>query len=187
MAITRARKQEFVALFEELLQASQALVIVSFQGITVPEMEQLRKSVRESGGRFMVVKNTLFKRALTAQGLPLPEDGTVFEGPTAVAFALQDPAATAKAVVDFRKGREDLLRLKAGYLDGKPVAGEVMEQLAKLPPLPVLRAQLLGTIMAPATRLVRVLAEPGRQLAAVVDAYRRKLEEGGAAPESTAA
>jgi len=187
LAITRARKQEFVALFEKLLQDSEGLVLVTFQGITVPEMEQLRKSVRESGGQFMVVKNTLFKRALTAQGYPLPEDPSVLEGPTAVAFALQDPAATAKAVVEFRKGRENALRIKAGYLDGKPVPAETMVQLAKLPPLPVLRAQLLGTIMAPATRLVRVLAEPGRQIAAVVDAYRRKQEEGSAAPESTAA
>jgi len=184
LAITKARKRELVALYRELLGDSQALVIASFRGLSVAETEKLRHAVRESGGRLMVVKNTLVKIALDESGYPLPEDASVFEGTTMVAFALQDPAATAKAVADFAKEHERALRIKAGYLGMQPVTAEQVKQLASLPPLPVLRAQLLGTIMAPASQLVRLLAEPARQLAAVVRAYS---EKDGAQAEATAA
>ncbi len=184
MAITKARKRELVALYQDLLRDSQALVIATFHRLSVAETEKLRHAVRESGGQLMVVKNTLMKIALTESGYPLPEDGAVFEGTTMVAFALQDPAATAKAVADFAKEHDTALRIKAGYLGTEPVTAEQVQQLASLPPLPVLRGQLLGTIMAPASQLARLLAEPARQLAAVVRAYS---EAEGAQAEATAA
>ncbi len=184
MAISKTRKRELVALYQELLADSQALVIATFRGLSVAETEQLRHAVRESGGRVMVVKNTLMRLALNASGYPLPEDASVFEGTTLVAFALQDPAATAKAVVDFAKEHEGHLGIKAGYLGTQPVSAADVRQLASLPPLPVLRAQVLGTIMAPASQLARLLAEPARQLAAVVRAFS---EKDGAQAEATAA
>ena len=184
MAITKARKRELVARYQALLQESQALVLASFRGLSVAETERLRHAVRESGGRLMVVKNTLIKIALRESGYALPEDPSVLEGTTMMAFALQDPAATAKAVADFAKEYASSLRIKAGYLGTQPVTAEQVKQLASLPPLPVLRAQVLGTIMAPASQLVRLLAEPARQLAAVVRAY---TEKDGAQAEATAA
>lgn len=184
LAISKTRKRELVALYQDLLGESQALVIASFHGLSVAETEQLRHAVRESGGRLMVVKNTLVKIALRESGYPLPDDASVFEGTTMMAFALQDPAATAKAVVDFAKEHDKALRVKAGYLGTQPVSAEQVKQLASLPPLPVMRAQVLGTIMAPASQLARLLAEPARQLAAVVHAYS---EQDGAQAEATAA
>jgi large subunit ribosomal protein L10 len=114
------------------------------------------------------VKNTLGKLAFEKAGLPLPEN--FFTGSTAVGFAFRDAPAVAKAMTDFARTNE-ALKVKGGYLNNRPMNAEGVKSLADLPPLPVLRAQLLGTILAPASKLVRTLAEPGRQIAAVLKAY----------------
>lgn len=176
MAITRARKQEFLQQYKEYLEKAQGLVLVSFQGLSVPETQALRNKLRENGSTYMVVKNTLLRIALQETDYPLPET-QVLEGPTAVVFALEDPVAAAKAVVDFMKEHEGRLAVKAGYLERRVITAEEVVALAKLPPLPVLRAQLIGLLTAPASRLVRVLAEPGRQLAALLKAYSEKQAE----------
>ena len=111
------------------------------------------------------------KRAFEAAGYPVPEEALV--GSTAIAFALDDPPAVAKAIVDFAKVNE-AVEVKVGFLGTQMIAPDEVKALASLPPLPVMRAQLLGTIMAPASQLVRLLAEPGRQVAAVVKAYSEK-------------
>ncbi len=176
MAITRARKEEFLKQYKEYLEKAQGMVLVSFQGLTVPETQELRNKLRETGATYMVVKNTLLRIALQETDYPLPET-QVLEGPTAVVFALEDPVAAAKTVVDFMKEHEENLTIKAGYLERRVITADEVVALAKLPPLPVLRAQLIGLLTTPATRLVRVLAEPGRQLAALVKAYSEKQAE----------
>jgi large subunit ribosomal protein L10 len=102
------------------------------------------------------------------------------EGSTAVGFAFQDAPALAKTMADFAKSSE-FLKIKGGYLGNKPISADDIKALAELPPLPVMRAQLLGTIMAPASKLVRTLAEPARSLAAVIQAYADKDTAGAAA------
>jgi len=181
LALTLERKKELVAQYEALLGDSQAVVITTYTGLTVAQIERLRNSVREKGGRFMVAKNTLLKRAFEAAGYPIPTEALT--GSTAIAFALEDPPAVAKAIVDFAKEKEvaGLVEIKAGFLGTQQITAEEVKALASLPPLPVVRAQLLGTIMAPASKLARILAEPGRQLAAVVKAYTEKEEAPAAA------
>ena len=171
MALTRERKQELVAQYKALLSDSQAVVITTYLGLSVPQIEELRNAVRETGGRFMVAKNTLLKRAFETAGYPVPEEA--LRGSTAIAFALEDPPAIAKAIVDFAKGHESVA-IKAGFLEKQMMTANEVKALADLPPLPVMRAQLLGTIMAPASQLARLLAEPGRQVAAVLKAYSEK-------------
>ncbi len=171
MALTKERKQALVAQYEALLSDSQAVVITTYTGLTVAQIETLRNAVREAGGRFMVAKNTLLKRAFEAVGYPIPEEALT--GSTAIAFALEDPPAVAKAIVDFAKGN-DAVAVKAGFLGQQIITADEVKALASLPPLPMMRAQLLGTIMAPASQLARLLAEPGRQVAAVLKAYSEK-------------
>ncbi len=171
LALTRERKQALVAQYEALLGDSQAVVITTYVGLNVPQIEELRNAVREAGGRFMVAKNTLLKRAFEAAGYPVPEEA--LSGSTAIAFALEDPPAVAKAIVDFAKGHEPV-EIKVGFLEKQMMTADEVKALAALPPLPVMRAQLLGTIMAPASQLARLLAEPGRQVAAVLKAYSEK-------------
>lgn len=175
MALTRERKRELVAQYVELLSASQAVYLSTYTGLTVAEIEELRKAMREVGGKFMVAKNTLVRIAFEQAGYPVPHD--LLRGSTALSFALEDPAGVAKALTEFAKDHE-AVQVKGGFLGREPITAAQIEQLASLPPLPVLRAQLLGTIMAPATRLARVLREPARQLAAVLQAYS---EQGAAA------
>ncbi|RME07879.1 MAG: 50S ribosomal protein L10 [Anaerolineae bacterium] len=177
LAISKAKKQELVAQYRDWIERSQALVVTTYIGLSVPELETLRREVRSAGGEFHVLKNTLARRAFRDAGLEIETEH--FLGDTAVAFAFEDAPGVAKAVVDFAKEAE-AVRVKAGYLDKRLVSADEIEALAKVPPLPVVRGQLLGVIMAPASKLVRTLAEPGRQIAAVLDAYAKK----DAAPEA---
>ncbi|MBL7163157.1 MAG: 50S ribosomal protein L10 [Anaerolineales bacterium] len=168
MAISKEQKQELVKQYGEWIDQSQALVLTKYIGLTVSQMEQLRRDIREAGGEFHIVKNTLAKRAFEKAGLEIETEH--FLEDTAIGFAFDDAPGLAKAIVDFAE-ESDFIELKAGYLGDKRVSPQEIVALAKVPPLPVLRAQLLSTLMAPATKLSQILAEPGRQVAGVLKAY----------------
>lgn len=168
MAISEERKKELIANYRKWLNQSQAVILAEYIGLSMKELDSLRSKIREEGGEFHVVKNTLAKLAFEEEGLPLPAG--YFENSTAIGFAISDPPVLAKTVVDFAKSAE-FLKIKGGYLDNQPVNAEQIKTLAELPPLPVMRATLLGTFTAPASKLVRTLAEPARQLASVLKAY----------------
>jgi len=178
LAISKERKDELVKQYTQWAQESRAMIITDYRGLSVKEMQDLRKDIRESGGEFHVVKNTLTKLALESAGLSLDEQ--IFDGTTAIGFAFEDAPGLAKAITDFSKDT-DFLRVKGGYLEKEMVSVEQIQALAELPPLPEMRAQLLGTLMAPANQLARVLAEPGRKLAMVFQAYADKEAEPQAA------
>ena len=103
--------------------------------------------------------------------MELPEEYLVKS--TAVSFAFADPAAIAKALTDAMKGNE-FVKVKGGFMSGKALNAAQVKSLAETPPLPVVRAQLLGVLQAPASKLVRTIAEPARSLAAVVKAFSEK-------------
>ena len=171
MAISKQKKTELLDQYKKWLETSQAVVLTGYTGLTVKDLDELRRNLREAGGEFHIVKNTLGKIAFQQAGLEIKDE--FFEGSTAVAFAFEDPPGLAKALADFAKG-SDFVKIKGGYLADKLMEAEEIKFLADLPPLPVIRAQLLGVINAPASKLVRVLAEPGRQIAAVLQAYADK-------------
>ena len=168
MAITKEQKNEIVAKYDEWLEKSEAIVLTEYIGMTVKDMDNLRASIREAGGEFHIVKNTLIKRLFTEKEMELKDEHYI--NTTAIGFAYEDPPALAKALADFAK-ESDFLKIKAGYLDNKLMTSSEVIALANVPPLPVVRAQLLSTLLAPATKLVRTLAEPGRQVAAVLKAF----------------
>ncbi len=171
MAISKQRKDDIVSQYTEWMQASRAMVVTEYIGLSMKQLDELRSKTREAGGEFHIVKNTLGKVAFRNLNWELPED--LLEGSTAVGFAFQDAPAMAKVMAEFAKSSE-FLKIKGGYLGDKPITAAEIKALADLPPLPVMRAQLLGTIMAPASKLVRTLAEPARSLAAVIQAYADK-------------
>jgi large subunit ribosomal protein L10 len=104
------------------------------------------------------------------------DSGKLLEGSTICGFAFTSEAPVfAKALTDAIKGSE-IFKFKGGFLDGKSLSGSDVTALAEMPPLPVMRARLLGVLQAPASQLVRTLAEPARQVAAVVKAYSDKGE-----------
>lgn len=171
MAITKERKDELVSQYVSWVGESQAMVLTKYLGLTMKQIDDLRAKIRDAGGEFHIVKNTLGKVAFEEAGLPLPQE--YFEGSTAVAFAFKDVPALAKILSDFAR-TNDAVEIKGGYLAKAAISANDVRALADLPPLPVLRAQLLGVINAPASKLARTLAEPGRQVAAVLQAFVEK-------------
>ncbi len=178
MAISRKQKEELVVQYIDWMNRSQALIFTGYRGLSVKEFDDLRRKAREAGGEFHVIKNTLGKVAFEQAGVPLPEE--YLEDSTAIAFAFDNPAAMAKAVKDFSRST-DFLKIKGGYLEQIPIQTEQITALADLPPLPILRALLLGTIMAPASQLVRVLSEPARRVSTVLNAHAEKDDVSAAA------
>jgi large subunit ribosomal protein L10 len=133
-------------------------------------IDVFRSKARENGGEIHLVKNTLFGHALKAQGYP---DTKFLEGTSLVGFAFNDAAGLAKAFVELTKGSETM-KVKGGFLGKELISDKQVKALADLPALPVMRATLLGVLNAPASKLVRTLAEPARSLAAVVKAHSEK-------------
>lgn len=168
MALTKKRKEEVLAQYKEWMSQSQALILMDYKGASVKDMENVRSKIREAGGEFHVVKNRLAKLAFKANDLDIP-DGYL-DNSTAIGFAFEDVASIAKALSEMAKEVE-AFKFKGGYMGTEVLSAEQVTALAKLPPLPVLRAQLLGVLQAPVSKLVRTVTEPARGLAAVIKAY----------------
>jgi large subunit ribosomal protein L10 len=178
LAISKERKQEMVSDYQEWLKRSRAVIVAEYVGLSMKDIDNLRNRVREAGGEFHIVKNTLVELAFKEAGLSVPRE--FFTGSTAAGFAFTDAPGLAKTMTEFARTVE-FLKIKGGFLDSRPVSADQIKSLADLPPLPVMRARLLGVLQAPASQLARTLAEPARQLAAVVKAYSEK-ETSPAAP-----
>jgi len=178
LAVSKERKQETLATYAEWLKKSQAVILVEYTGAKMKDLDGIRAKIRESGGEFHILKNTLARRAFADSGMELPQDFLVKS--TAVSFAFNDPASTAKALTEATKGKE-YVRVKGGYMSGQVINAAQVKALSDLPPLPVVRAQLLGVLQAPAGKLVRTLAEPARGLAAVLKAFAEKASAANAA------
>ena len=171
MAISKERKDEVLATYADWMKRSQAVILVEYTGVRMKDLDAIRSKIRESGGEFHIVKNTLARRAFADSGIDLPTDYLVKS--TAVSFAFTDPASTAKALTDAAKGKE-AIKVKGGFMSGQVLDVSQVKALADMPPLPVVRAQLLGVLQAPAGKLVRTIAEPARGLAAVINAFAEK-------------
>lgn len=168
MALTRAQKEQVLAQYAEWIEKSQAVVLVEYTGLKVKDLDVIRAKIRETGGEFHVLKNTLARKAFNAQGIKISD--ALLEKSTAVAFAFDDAAATTKALTLAAKGME-AVKVKGGFLEKQPLDAAQVKALADMPPLPIVRSQLLGVLQAPAGKLVRTIAEPARSLAAVFQAY----------------
>jgi large subunit ribosomal protein L10 len=171
LAISKNRKEEVVAEYTEWIEKSSAMVVSEYKGLTMKDIDELRRKLRDAGGEFHILKNTLSKIAFEGAGLTFPDD--LFEGSTAVAFAFQDAPGLVKTMVEHARTTE-FLKVKGGFLGQNAISSEEIRSLAELPPLPIVRAQLLGTLLAPAGKLVRTLAEPARMVAAIMMAYSEK-------------
>ncbi|MEZ0395838.1 MAG: 50S ribosomal protein L10 [Anaerolineales bacterium] len=171
MAKTKQQKQAMLAEYQEWLGKSQAVILVEYTGVKMADLDAIRAKAREAGGEFHIVKNTLAKLALEQAGFHIPAGA--LEKSTAMGFAFTDPAAFAKAFSEATKSME-AVKVKAGFMGAQVLGPAEVKALANLPPLPVMRAQLLGVLQAPAGKLARLLAEPGRQVASVLKAYSEK-------------
>jgi large subunit ribosomal protein L10 len=171
LAVSKERKEEILATYAEWLKKSQAVIVMEYTGVKMKDLDGIRAKIREAGGEFHVLKNTLARRAFADNGMNLPDEFLV--NSTAVSFAFSDPASTAKALNEATKGNQ-FVKVKGGFMEGQVLNAVQVKALAEMPPLPVMRAQLLGVLQAPAGKLVRTIVEPARGLAAVIKAFAEK-------------
>ena len=160
MPIGLKEKQAIVAEVNETAQAALSAVMADYRGVTVDAMTQLRKSARESGVQVRVIRNTLAKRAF--EGTELECMNEALTGPCIVAFAMEDPGASARLFKDFAKEQE-AFEIKALSVGGMLLPAEQIDALAKLPTRDEALALLMAVMQAPVTKLVRTMNEiPGR-------------------------
>jgi large subunit ribosomal protein L10 len=181
----KAEKERIVAELVERLQNTQTLFVADYRGLSVTEIDDLRTKLLEAGARFTVVKNTLTKRAAEQAGAESLL--ALLEGPTAIAFieADGDMVAVAKALADAARTTR-VLAIRGGILDGSPIGEGEVKNLATLPPVDVLRGQVLGAITAPLITVVGLISAPVRDLVGLIDARIEQLKEQGDTSEAQA-
>ena len=170
MAISKARKEALVKQYMELAKNSSGIILASFSGVTVKDLQELRGQIREVGGEFHIVKNSLMDLAFKELDLPLPEGAT--DGTTAIGFAMEEVPGVAKAIVGLSREAKTL-QIKGGLIEGELIDQARILTLADLPPMPIVRGQLLGLITTPAGQVAGALAATLRQLAGVMHAYSK--------------
>ena len=152
-----SEKQAIVAELTAKLQSAAAGVLVDYRGITVAEDTALRAELRKNNVDYAVVKNTLLRFAVNNCGMS--ELDGLLNGTTSLAVCNDDPVAPARVINDFAKKLNDRFEIKGGFMDGKVIPLSEVMALAEIPPLPTLRAQVLGTMLAPISGLACVLKQ----------------------------
>ena len=176
--LSRAQKEAQVAELKEKLSRATCLYVVDYRGLDVESANRLRRRVRREGNgdyEYRVLKNAVLRRA--TEGSDFAGIADQFVGPTAVALSFGDPAGLAK-ILDQFAGENDKFELKGGMVDGAPLGRADITVLATLPSLDQLRGKLVGLLLAPATKLARIVSEPGAGLARVLAARSKQPEAG---------
>jgi large subunit ribosomal protein L10 len=176
--VLKTDKERIVEELAADLGSAETLIVADYRGLTNKQLEALRDQLLPHGARFRIVKNTLTRRAAEQAGADALL--VMLEGPTAIAFieSSGDPAAVAKALAATAK-ETNVLTLRGGILEGTTLSGEEVDRLATLPPLDVLRGQLVGAIVAPITLLLGLVSAPLRDLHGLIEARIKQLEEQG--------
>jgi large subunit ribosomal protein L10 len=183
--VKKEDKEQVVTALTERLKNAETVLVADYRGLTMPQIDALRTRLLESGARFTVVKNTLTRRAAEAAGSEALL--TLLEGPSAIAFieADGDMVAAAKALADSARETR-ILAIRGGVMSGRTVSAEEVEALATLPPVEVLRGQVLGAIIAPLSSLIGLVSAPLQNLYGLLDARIEQLggSEEAAQPEA---
>ena len=172
LAVDRAEKKEAVATLNEAFKASNTVVVAHYSGLTVAQMQILRKQMKQAGASVKVAKNRLAKIAL--EGTDVASIAPLLKGPTVIALS-GDPVAAPKVAVDFAKANERFVIL-GGSMGKTALNPDGIKALAALPSLDELRAKIVGLVQAPATKIAQVLNAPATKVARVVQAYASKSE-----------
>jgi large subunit ribosomal protein L10 len=186
----KSDKERIVGELTERLQATDTLIVADYRGLTMKEIDALRGEILQHGARFSVVKNSLTRRAAEAAGADTVL--ALLDGPTAIAFLETDgdPVAVAKALADTARTTK-VLAVRGGLLEGRAMTAEEVEELAKLPPLDMLRGQVLGAVAAPLYAIVGLFTAPLQDLHGLLQARIDQLggevevEEEAPAPEAS--
>lgn len=166
----RAAKQEQITELQWVFKASSVVIVAHYSGLTVAQMQTLRRQMKQAGAQVKVAKNRLAKIAL--EGMDVAAIGPLLKGPTVIAYS-GDPVAAPKVAVDFAKTNERFVIL-GGSMGKTALNPDGVKALASLPSLDELRAKIVGLIQAPATKIAQVVNAPAAKLARVVQAHASK-------------
>ena len=166
---------------EKRLKDLSGYVLVDFKGLDSAHSFDLRKSLHTSGVAMTVVPNRLAARVLDRWQGQKSQFRGFFRGPTAVVYGSDGAVAAAKAVFQWKKKNKDLLGIKGGVLGEDVLSRSKVETLSKIPGRQQILAQVAGMMQSPLTRLACAASGVLRNLVCVIDAARKKLEDGGAA------
>ncbi|MEK7713314.1 MAG: 50S ribosomal protein L10 [Deltaproteobacteria bacterium] len=167
----KKKKEDEVSELREKFSRANAAILGDYRGLTVSQIDKLRNSLRNVSGELRVAKNTLARIASKGTGIEKIESH--LKGPTAIILSYSDQAAVAKALTAFAK-EQDKFKIRVGVLGNTVLDVNGIKALAELPGLDQLRANILGLIQAPASKLARLMATPGSQVARVVKAHSEK-------------
>jgi large subunit ribosomal protein L10 len=170
--VDRAAKKELVATLNGVFKTSNVVVVAHYAGLTVAQMQNLRKQMRQAGASVKVAKNRLAKIAL--EGTDAAAVVPLLKGPTVIAYS-SDPVAAPKVAIDFAKTHEKFVIL-GGAMGKTALNPDGVKALASLPSLDELRAKIVGLLQAPATKIAQLVNAPAAKLARVVQAYAKKSE-----------
>jgi large subunit ribosomal protein L10 len=170
--VDRAAKKELVATLNGVFKTSNVVVVAHYAGLTVAQMQTLRRQMRQAGASVKVAKNRLAKIAL--EGTDAASVVPLLKGPTVIAYST-DPVAAPKVANDFAKAHDKFVIL-GGAMGKTPLNPDGVKALAVLPSLDELRGKIVGLIQAPATKIAQLVNAPAAKVARVVQAYASKSE-----------
>lgn len=162
-----SEKQAIVEGLAEKLNESRAGVLVNYSGISVSDDTALRRELRQANVEYTVIKNTLLRFALDKTGLG--ELDGLLSGTTSLAVSKEDPVAPAKIIKKYADKLDKCFEIKGGFMDGKVISLDDVNALADIPELPVLQAQVLGTMLAPISSFAAVIKAIAEKLGGVVE------------------
>ena len=168
----RAAKKEAVATLNGVFKNTAVVVVAHYSGLTVPQMQNLRKQMKQAGATVKVAKNRLAKIAL--EGTDAAVIVPLLKGPTLIAYS-GDPVAAPKVATDFAKTNEKFVIL-GGAMGKTALDSNAVKALAALPSLDELRGKIVGLLQAPATKIAQLVNAPASKVARVVKAYAEKSE-----------
>jgi len=174
MPLTRQQKVDLIDSYKTGLAAAPHAFLVDYKGVSVPDVTELRQKIREAGGQYVVVKNTL--ALLAIKDGPMDQLRDLFEGPVAVAFSEDDAVGLAKALDESAKDMP-AIEVRGGLVNGQMVGADQLKEIASLPNREELIAKLLFLLQSPVTRLARVLAAVPREFVVVLDQIRQQKEQ----------
>ncbi len=163
-------KTALIAGLHDRLTSSSLGVVTEYRGLTVAQMNKLRRELQAVGASYRVSKNTLTRRAIKETAFAKLND--LLRGPTGLVTTEKDAVAVAKVLVKFAE-QNDKLKISGGVLDGESLPAASLTALSRLPSREVLIAQLLGLLQAPASQLLRTIQEPGASLVRLLGAIEK--------------
>jgi len=171
--LDKRQKEQQVEYITDKFEKAKSVIFADYRGLNVSQMTDLRRRLGQAASTIKVIKNRLVKRAAKMKSIEGMD--AFFTGPTAMAVSEKDPVQVAKVMVEFAKEHE-LLKIKAGYMDGKVIDIATINRLASLPSREVLLGKMLGSMMAPASNLAGLLHALPRRLVSVINAIKEKKQ-----------